>query len=132
MLAVLCFCIGFTIQAVLSMALRNVERWKIIIMLVISAPVLPFFLMAFGDVDDLIGVVSFYCLALTVGYLIMGHKKVMPIISEATLLAHTITFWFAFGAVLFREEEGHSKVSGVVINWSPVEKLGLFVDPLSV
>jgi sulfide-dependent adenosine diphosphate thiazole synthase len=34
--------------------------------------------------------------------------------------------------VLFREEEGQPRVSGLVINWSPVEKLELFVDPLSV
>ncbi len=34
--------------------------------------------------------------------------------------------------VLFRDEGGQPKVSGLVINWSPVEKLGLFVDPLSI
>lgn len=34
--------------------------------------------------------------------------------------------------VLFRERDGRPKVSGVVINWSPVESLGLHVDPLGV
>jgi thiamine thiazole synthase len=32
--------------------------------------------------------------------------------------------------VLFREEGGKPRVSGLVINWSPVEKLGLHVDPI--
>ena len=34
--------------------------------------------------------------------------------------------------VLFREENGTPRVSGLVINWSPVEKLGLHVDPLGI
>lgn len=34
--------------------------------------------------------------------------------------------------VLFREVENRPKVSGVVINWSPVESLGLHVDPLGI
>jgi thiazole biosynthesis enzyme len=34
--------------------------------------------------------------------------------------------------VLFREEKGKKRVSGLVLNWSPVEHLGLFVDPLSI
>lgn len=34
--------------------------------------------------------------------------------------------------VLFREEGGKKRVSGVVLNWSPVEHLDLFVDPLSI
>jgi len=34
--------------------------------------------------------------------------------------------------VLFREEKGTPKVSGVVLNWSPVESLGLHVDPLGI
>ncbi len=34
--------------------------------------------------------------------------------------------------VLFREENGSPRVSGLVINWSPVEKLELTVDPLSI
>ena len=34
--------------------------------------------------------------------------------------------------ILFREAGGKPKVSGLVINWSPVEKLDLFVDPLTV
>jgi len=34
--------------------------------------------------------------------------------------------------VLFREEEGSPRVSGLVINWSPVEKLELHVDPIGI
>ena len=34
--------------------------------------------------------------------------------------------------VLFREEDGRPRVSGLVINWSPVETLGLHVDPLGI
>jgi len=34
--------------------------------------------------------------------------------------------------VLFREAEGRPRVSGLVINWSPVERLGLHVDPLGI
>lgn len=34
--------------------------------------------------------------------------------------------------VLFREENGQSRVAGLVINWSPVDKLGLHVDPLGI
>ena len=34
--------------------------------------------------------------------------------------------------VLFREEEGRPTISGLVINWSPVEKLGRHVDPLGM
>ena len=34
--------------------------------------------------------------------------------------------------VMFRESEGQKRVSGLVINWSPVMKLDLPVDPLSI
>lgn len=34
--------------------------------------------------------------------------------------------------VLFREENGKPRVSGLVLNWSPVEKLELHVDPLGI
>jgi len=34
--------------------------------------------------------------------------------------------------VLFREENGQPRVSGLVISWSPVENLGLHVDPLGI
>lgn len=34
--------------------------------------------------------------------------------------------------VLFREEAGQPRVSGLVISWSPVENLGLHVDPLGM
>ncbi len=34
--------------------------------------------------------------------------------------------------VLFREESGHPRVCGLVLSWSPVESLGLHVDPLGI
>lgn len=34
--------------------------------------------------------------------------------------------------VLFREQNGRPRVSGLVISWSPVENLGLHVDPLGI
>jgi len=34
--------------------------------------------------------------------------------------------------VMFREEHGVKRVSGLVLNWSPVTSLGLHVDPLSM
>ncbi len=34
--------------------------------------------------------------------------------------------------VLFRQKAGQSRVSGLVINWSPVESLELHVDPLGI
>ncbi len=34
--------------------------------------------------------------------------------------------------VLFDEKNGAKRVSGLVLNWSPTEHLGLFVDPLSI
>ncbi len=34
--------------------------------------------------------------------------------------------------VLFREKDGGARVAGLVLNWSPVENLGLHVDPLGI
>ena len=34
--------------------------------------------------------------------------------------------------VMFRESDGEKRVCGLVINWSPVKKLDLHVDPLSI
>ena len=34
--------------------------------------------------------------------------------------------------VLFREESGQPRISGLVLSWSPVESLGLHVDPLGI
>jgi len=34
--------------------------------------------------------------------------------------------------VVFREEDGVKRVCGLVINWSPVESLGLLVDPIAI
>ncbi len=34
--------------------------------------------------------------------------------------------------VMFREENGEKKVNGLVLQWSPIEHIGLHVDPLTV
>lgn len=34
--------------------------------------------------------------------------------------------------VLFREKDGVTRIAGLVLNWSPVENLGLHVDPLGI
>ncbi len=34
--------------------------------------------------------------------------------------------------VMFREEKGEKKVNGLVLQWSPIEHIGLHVDPLTV
>ncbi len=34
--------------------------------------------------------------------------------------------------VMFREEDGEKKVNGLVLQWSPIEHIGLHVDPLTV
>ncbi len=34
--------------------------------------------------------------------------------------------------VMFREENGAARVAGLVLQWSPVERLGLHVDPLAI
>jgi thiazole biosynthesis enzyme len=34
--------------------------------------------------------------------------------------------------VMFREEKGDKKVNGLVLQWSPIEHIGLHVDPLTV
>lgn len=67
------------------------------------------------------------------GYYTMDSvEATSTIISECVKAGVSIFNLVKVTDVLFREEKGRSKVSGVVINWSPVEKLGLFVDPLSV
>ncbi len=34
--------------------------------------------------------------------------------------------------VMFREEDGEKKINGLVLQWSPVEHIGLHVDPLTI
>ena len=34
--------------------------------------------------------------------------------------------------VMFREEDGGKKIDGLVLQWSPIEHIGLHVDPLSI
>jgi len=54
------------------------------------------------------------------------------IISRCVRAGTTIFNLVKVTDVLFREEEGRPRVSGLVINWSPVEKLELAVDPVGV
>lgn len=49
-------------------------------------------------------------------------------VKEGTVIFNLVTVT----DVLFREEGGQPRVAGLVISWSPVEKLSLFVDPLSI
>jgi thiazole biosynthesis enzyme len=54
------------------------------------------------------------------------------IISKCVQQGTTIFNLIKVTDVLFREKQGKKRVSGLVLNWSPVEHLGLFVDPMSI
>ncbi len=54
------------------------------------------------------------------------------IISRCVRAGTTILNLIKVTDVLFRERDGKPRVSGLVVNWSPVEKLGLHVDPLGI
>jgi thiazole biosynthesis enzyme len=67
------------------------------------------------------------------GYYMMDSVEATSTIISACVRAGTaILNLVKVVDVLFREEEGQSRVAGLVINWSPVENLGLHVDPLGV
>lgn len=67
------------------------------------------------------------------GYYAMDSVEATSIIISRCVKAGTTIFNLIRATdVLFRQKDGQSRVSGLVINWSPVEKLGLFVDPLSI
>jgi thiamine thiazole synthase len=67
------------------------------------------------------------------GCYIMDSVEAASTIISRCLKSGTIIFNLIKATdVLFREEAGRQKVSGLVVSWSPVEKLGLFVDPLGV
>ena len=67
------------------------------------------------------------------GYYTMDSVEATSTIISRCVKAGTVIFnMIKVEDVLFREAEGGPKVSGLVINWSPVEKLGLYVDPLSI
>ena len=67
------------------------------------------------------------------GYYTMDSVEATSTIISRCVKAGTVIFnLMRVTDVLFREEAGRPRVSGLVINWSPVEKLGLHVDPLGI
>jgi thiazole biosynthesis enzyme len=67
-----------------------------------------------------------------------GHSTMDSVETASTLISKcvqsgTVIFNLVKAVdVLFREENGKPRVSGLVISWSPVENLGLHVDPLGI
>ncbi len=67
------------------------------------------------------------------GYYIMDSVEATSTIVSRCVKAGTAIFNLVkVTDVLFREEAGRPRVSGLVINWSPVENLELHVDPLGM
>jgi len=67
------------------------------------------------------------------GYYTMDSVESSSTIISKCVKAGTVIFNLIKATdVLFREENGQPRVSGLVINWSPVENLGLHVDPLGI
>lgn len=67
------------------------------------------------------------------GYYTMDSvETASTLISKCVQLGTVIFNLVTATDVLFREENGQPRVSGLVISWSPVENLGLHVDPLGI
>jgi len=67
------------------------------------------------------------------GYYTMDSVESSSTIISKCVKAGTVIFNLIKATdVLFREESGQPRVSGLVISWSPVENLGLHVDPLGI
>lgn len=67
------------------------------------------------------------------GYYMMDSVESSSTIISKCVKAGTVIFNLIKATdVLFREENGQPRVSGLVISWSPVENLGLHVDPLGI
>jgi thiamine thiazole synthase len=67
------------------------------------------------------------------GYFTMDSvEATSTIIAKCVTAGTTIFNLVKVTDVLFREEAGKTRVSGLVINWSPVEHLGLHVDPVGM
>lgn len=67
------------------------------------------------------------------GYHTMDSVESSSTIISKCVKAGTVIFNLIKATdVLFREENGQPRVSGLVISWSPVENLGLHVDPLGI
>jgi thiazole biosynthesis enzyme len=67
-----------------------------------------------------------------------GHYTMDSVGATSTIIsrcvkAGTVIFNLVSAVdVLFREKDGQARVAGLVLNWSPVGKLGLHVDPLGM
>ncbi len=67
------------------------------------------------------------------GYYTMDSVESSSTIISKCVKAGTVIFNLIQATdVLFREENGQPRISGLVISWSPVENLGLHVDPLGI
>ena len=67
------------------------------------------------------------------GYFTMDSVEATSTIISKCLRAGTKVFNLVKATdVLFREQEGSPRVCGLVLSWSPVENLGLHVDPLGI
>lgn len=67
------------------------------------------------------------------GYYTMDSvEATSTIVSNCVRAGTTIFNLVKVTDVLFREENGSPRVSGLVVSWSPVEKLELHVDPLGI
>jgi thiamine thiazole synthase len=67
------------------------------------------------------------------GYSVMDSVQATSSIISGCVKAGTPVFnLIKVTDVLFREKDGRPRVSGLVLSWSPVEKLQLHVDPLGI
>ena len=67
------------------------------------------------------------------GYYTVDSVECTSTITSKSVKAGAVIFNLTkVSDVLFREKGNETRVSGLVINWSSVEKLGLAVDPLSI
>ncbi len=67
------------------------------------------------------------------GYYTLDSMEATSTIISACVKAGTVIFNLVkVEDLLFRENDGPARVAGLVINWSPVDRLELHVDPLSI
>lgn len=85
------------------------------------------------DAIDIASEMGIRCQAKGDGYYTMDSvEATSTIISNCVKAGTTIFNLVQVTDVLFREEGGGPRISGLVINWSPVEKLELHVDPIGI
>jgi thiazole biosynthesis enzyme len=95
--------------------------------------------MMFNEIvvqDDALGIVEEMGIAYRPkgrGYYTMDSVETASTLIAGCIKAGTVIFnLIKVTDVLFSEEAGQARVSGLVICWSPVENLGLHVDPLGI